>query len=69
MKDYTLIFIAMVSVVALVIGVEYAVSLQDQIACYNWQHEAAVKSNFYITKDEAGQCSFWHIPVDALVAN
>lgn len=54
-------------VTGLVIGFNFALNAQDKADCYGWALEAQQYTGFYLTRDEADQCSYWNIPVNAPV--
>lgn len=37
----------------------------DQVQCYQWQEYATKYPGFYLTQNEADQCAYWNIQVDA----
>lgn len=66
MNNDFLVYLAIFGL-SIFLGIAYihASDKQDQLDCYDWQHEAAVSPDFYLTKAQADQCSFWHIAVAA----
>lgn len=62
-----------IAIIAIVIlfgwAIKSGMDKQDRADCYKWQEYATEYPGFYLTQNEADQCAYWKIEVNAPIGN